>query len=246
MTDTTHDDLVKRICEEWVKDGRSEDCFWEGWPECPTPEDSLTPRMVIDRIEELESERSKAMGHALALATTLHRNFYKTQAPNWEPLEDVVGVITQIDNMIIGVADRVEELSNCVAVLEAKLTQQGERVQAAVAAALREAADAIADYPRVAPDATEAQHYDEQIEYCQSIILALITPDAQAALDRVRREAWVEGSDAGWLVGIAAEQERCAQVAFDAGCGWQALRTAALSSSWPEDAAKHLASEQRH
>jgi hypothetical protein len=55
MTDTTHDDLVKRICEEWVKDGRSEDCFWEGWPECPTPEDSLTPRMVIDRIEELSN-----------------------------------------------------------------------------------------------------------------------------------------------------------------------------------------------
>jgi uncharacterized coiled-coil protein SlyX len=119
MTDTTHDDLVKRICEEWVKDGRSEDCFWEGWPECPTPEDSLTPRMVIDRIEELESEQSKAMGHALALATTLHRNFYKTQAPNWEPLEDVVGVITQIDNMIIGVADRIEEL-------EAKLAKAVE------------------------------------------------------------------------------------------------------------------------
>jgi hypothetical protein len=55
MTDTTHDDLVKRICEEWVKDGRSEDCFWEGWPECPTPEDSLTPRMVIDRIAELSN-----------------------------------------------------------------------------------------------------------------------------------------------------------------------------------------------
>jgi len=42
------------------------------------------------------------------------------------------------------------------------------------AEALREAHDAIADYPRVAPDGTEAQHYDEQIEYSQSIILALI------------------------------------------------------------------------
>ena len=54
---------------------------------------------------------------------------------------------------------------------------------AAVAAALREARDAIEDYPRVAPDGMEAQHYDEQIEYSQSIILALI-PDAGAALDR--------------------------------------------------------------
>jgi hypothetical protein len=78
-------------------------------------EHDMTPHgadclQAADRIEELESERSKVMGHALALATTLHRNFYKTQAPNWEPLEDVVGVITQIDNMIIGVADRTEEL----------------------------------------------------------------------------------------------------------------------------------------
>jgi hypothetical protein len=66
MTDTTHDDLVKRICEEWVKDGRSEDCFWEGWPECPTPEDSLTPRMVIDRIEELEAKLGKAVEALMA------------------------------------------------------------------------------------------------------------------------------------------------------------------------------------
>jgi hypothetical protein len=106
-------------------------------------------------------------------------------------------------------------------------TRSDDLVQAAVAGALTKAADAIADYPRVAPDATEAQHYDEQIEYCQSIILALITPDAQAALDRV----------------VAEQREKDAKVAFDAGCGWQALRTAALSSSWPEDAAKHLASE---
>lgn len=59
------DDLVTRICEEWVKDGRSDECFWEGWPECPTPEDSLTPRMVLDRIEELEARLAKAIKLAL-------------------------------------------------------------------------------------------------------------------------------------------------------------------------------------
>ncbi len=50
------DDLVKQICSAWIADDRSDDCFWEGWPECPTPEDSLTPKMVMDRIEELEAE----------------------------------------------------------------------------------------------------------------------------------------------------------------------------------------------
>ena len=58
-------------------------------------------------------------------------------------------------------------------------------MQAAVAAKLIEVHDAIADYPLVAPDEMEAQHYDEQIGHSQSIILALITEDAQAALDRV-------------------------------------------------------------
>jgi hypothetical protein len=93
---------------------------------------------------------------------------------------------------------------------------RADLVQAAVAAALREAADyagTLQDFGR-----------EEAIE---AAILRLITPDAQAALDRV----------------VAEQREKDAKVAFDAGCGWQALRTAALSSSWPEDAAKHLASE---
>lgn len=53
------DDLVKQICSAWIADDRSDDCFWEGWPECPTPEDSLTPKMVMDRIEELEAENAR-------------------------------------------------------------------------------------------------------------------------------------------------------------------------------------------
>jgi len=55
------DDLVKRICKTWIEDGRSDDCFWEGWPENPTPDDSLTPGMVLARIEELEAKLAKAV-----------------------------------------------------------------------------------------------------------------------------------------------------------------------------------------
>jgi len=42
---------------------------------------------------------------------------------------------------------------------------------------------------------------------------------------------------------VRAALERAAYEAFEAGCGWQELRSAALSSMWPEDASKHLASE---
>jgi hypothetical protein len=59
------DDLVKRICKTWIEDGRSDDCFWEGWPEDPTPDDSLTPGMVLARIEELEAKLAKAVELAL-------------------------------------------------------------------------------------------------------------------------------------------------------------------------------------
>lgn len=58
------DDLVKRICQQWVDDGRADECFWEGWPECPTPEDSLTPGMVLDRIEELEAKLKVITEHS--------------------------------------------------------------------------------------------------------------------------------------------------------------------------------------
>ena len=70
--------------------------------------------------------------------------------------------------------------------LEAKLAQQDDLVQAAVAAALREAAG-IASYHQDWGDV-------------QSAILALITPDAQAALDRVvaaereRIATWIENT----------------------------------------------------
>ena len=78
---------------------------------------------------------------------------------------------------------------NCprCAELEAKLAQQADLVQAAVAAALTEAADAVTEW---------LEEYPWHASLAQDI-LALITPDAQAALDRV----------------VVAERERCINLA---------------------------------
>lgn len=65
---------------------------------------------------------------------------------------------------------------------------RADLARAQAGALLRQAADDISDYPRVALDGIEAQHYDEQIAYAQQIILA-IDLDAQAALDRYVQEA---------------------------------------------------------
>ena len=78
----------------------------------------------------------------------------------------------------IGTDERLDR----IAALEAKLAQQDDLVQAAVAAALREAADAVTEW---------LEEYPWHASLAQDI-LALITPDAQAALDRV----------------VAAERER--------------------------------------
>ena len=60
-------------------------------------------------------------------------------------------------------------------------------MQAAVAAALREAAEEIEAMrgPTDVPRTDKAAVFDEAADRCIEIVLALITPDAQAALDRV-------------------------------------------------------------
>ncbi len=45
-----------------------------------------------------------AYSYALNLATTLWKRHYKTQAPDWQPLDGTLGLLTQIDNMVAGLA----------------------------------------------------------------------------------------------------------------------------------------------
>ena len=47
---------VKEICEVWVRDGYADECFWDDWPECPTPDHGLTPRMVLEALAQKEAE----------------------------------------------------------------------------------------------------------------------------------------------------------------------------------------------
>jgi hypothetical protein len=47
---------VKDICQAWIDNGLGDEMFWESWPECPTPEDSLTPNRVMAYVEEIETK----------------------------------------------------------------------------------------------------------------------------------------------------------------------------------------------
>ena len=95
--------------------------------------------------KELETQNTDAMREAKGLAKALHRRFYQEQAPQWEPLEDVAGIISQIDNMTAGMADRIEELELAVR-YEADLAQQALDARKELAAKLAKAVKALEFY----------------------------------------------------------------------------------------------------
>jgi len=52
-------DSVIRACSDWVNAGQGNDCFWEGWPECPT-EQEITPMMVLRAIISLQNSQAQS------------------------------------------------------------------------------------------------------------------------------------------------------------------------------------------
>ncbi len=58
--------------------------------------------------------------YARKLARQMHNNFYKDGSPEWDLLEDLDGVISQIDNMVTGLK-RVEEERGLWARIKARL-----------------------------------------------------------------------------------------------------------------------------
>jgi len=57
----------------------------------------------------LKRERDAAKREANALATSLYKASFQQDAPQWELLPDVAGIISQIDNMVAGLRQRRDE-----------------------------------------------------------------------------------------------------------------------------------------
>ena len=53
--------------------------------------------------EQVQGELD-AYGYAKELATSIWEKNYKTRAPNWKPLDGLMGVLAQIDNMTCGLS----------------------------------------------------------------------------------------------------------------------------------------------
>ena len=52
--------------------------------------------------QELAKPEQEAYGYAKRLAEFIWEKHYKKESPDWTPLPDVLGVLTQIDNMTCG------------------------------------------------------------------------------------------------------------------------------------------------
>lgn len=59
-------------------------------------------RTAIEQAETAQGQQPDAYGYAKRIAEAIWKKHYQSTAPQWEPLDDLVGVLTQIDNMTSG------------------------------------------------------------------------------------------------------------------------------------------------
>lgn len=51
-------DRIIAICDEWIAAGAGDECFWEGWPECPS-QGAITPKDLKVVLSRRASEPNK-------------------------------------------------------------------------------------------------------------------------------------------------------------------------------------------
>ena len=91
-------DLVKRL--------RSDDISF--------PETCGCCAQAADRIEALEAERGESLGYATRLLDHFVAEHFPHN-PDWKPLPELIGVLTQLDNVMTiarDYKDRIEALEN--------------------------------------------------------------------------------------------------------------------------------------
>lgn len=62
------------------------------------------------RVAELEDREEKTRLYADRLAVNIKLKHFSDRVPDWQPLPDTLGILTQIDSMTTGIGERVAEL----------------------------------------------------------------------------------------------------------------------------------------
>ena len=75
---------------------------------------ALLRELAADVNQSLTTEPD-CYGYASRLATGIWEKHYKADSPQWKPLDDTLGVLTQIDNMASGLTRTAEPMQESVA-----------------------------------------------------------------------------------------------------------------------------------
>lgn len=68
----------------------------------PKPDDVKQPAVAVFTAPPAAVQPDSVLRSATELARAIWRDNYKADAPDWEPLPDLMGVLSQIDNMVCG------------------------------------------------------------------------------------------------------------------------------------------------
>ncbi|WP_233854060.1 hypothetical protein [Paraburkholderia sp. HD33-4] len=69
----------------------------------------MTAATTRAHAQELTEELERATAYAHAIAVVLHHKHWRHTAPDWKPLDDLYGLLTQIDNMTCGMVRQGSE-----------------------------------------------------------------------------------------------------------------------------------------
>jgi hypothetical protein len=93
-------------CTAGVCDQASEANAIAAWNRRPHPEALGEVEDLRTALEDLRIEYGHAQREALELATWLHKNFY-SEVTDWKPFTAASSLMTQIDNMVAGLRNRL-------------------------------------------------------------------------------------------------------------------------------------------
>lgn len=103
------------------------------------PHKNIALRQAAALIESQSAEIAQASDEVKQLIESIWRAEYRHSAPNWKPLPDLVGMVTQLDNMYAGVREQRDRArwdlaaANArIAALEAADRENSELLEAAI------------------------------------------------------------------------------------------------------------------
>ena len=115
VTQEIHEsEVYKQEPVAWQYRDAKDDGTWSAWLGCDKRLAESTWREVrpLYTTPPAAQQEHDAYGYAKRLAVAIWEQHYKDVAPQWKPFDDLMGVLTQIDNMTAGLTAQRQPLTD--------------------------------------------------------------------------------------------------------------------------------------